>query len=230
MENKILSMHQPNFLPWIGLFHKIAKSDVFIILDTVQFPRGKTIANRNSIKTPNGAFELVVPISKPKGNNGKVSYREIGFGNSKWMDKILKTIEMSYKKAPYFREYNAYLQQLFTINNFAALNIKFIKDTASFLNISTDIKLLSDLKIPEWEDKNAFIANLARQNDCNIYLSGQGGKKYNNKEHLQQKGISLKYNTFAPFQYSQLHGEFIPFLSVIDLIFNMGKTERNFFL
>lgn len=59
----ILSMHQPNFIPWIGFFDKIEKSDVFVLLDDVQYPRGKSVANRNKILGKNGVVEMVVPIS-----------------------------------------------------------------------------------------------------------------------------------------------------------------------
>ncbi|MBD3224736.1 MAG: hypothetical protein GF313_08400, partial [Caldithrix sp.] len=74
----LMAMHQANYLPWIGYFYKMMQSDVFVYLDNVQYPRGQSFAARNRIKTPNGPSYLTVPISLPKGQKGKASYREVG--------------------------------------------------------------------------------------------------------------------------------------------------------
>jgi hypothetical protein len=95
----IVSVHQPNFIPWLGFFDKIAASDIFVILDEVQFPRGKSVANRNKIKTSDGIFELVIPITHPHGNNRISNYTEVSFSNKDWMRKILKTIHQNYQKS-----------------------------------------------------------------------------------------------------------------------------------
>ena len=69
-----LAVHQPNYLPWLGWFHKLAAADVFVYLDAVQFPRGRSFAARNRIKTPNGVAWLTVPVSVPKGRDGKATW------------------------------------------------------------------------------------------------------------------------------------------------------------
>ena len=86
-----MAMHQPNYVPWLGYFHKLASADWFVHLDAVQFPRGQSFAARNRIKTPNGAAWLTVPVSRPHGRDGRVAYDEIGFADAGWRDKHLKT-------------------------------------------------------------------------------------------------------------------------------------------
>ncbi|NOX90296.1 MAG: WbqC family protein, partial [Calditrichaeota bacterium] len=90
-KRRIMAMHQPNYIPWLGYFYKIAKADIFVYLDIVQFPRGKSFAARNRIKTPNGATYLTIPVSLPKGKEGKVLYTEVRFADEQWKKKHLKS-------------------------------------------------------------------------------------------------------------------------------------------
>jgi len=226
-DSKILSIHQPNFLPWIGYFDKINKSDVFVILDEVQLPRGKSVANRNKIKTPQGEMELVVPISKPKGNEGKVTYREARIADGKWAKKALKAIELNYSKAPFFDKYFSVIKDLFSKGDFCQMNVDFIKYVVKELEINTEIELLSR-KEGEYGNKNDLIVNLCRHFDANVYLSGKGAQKYNDPLYLKQYGIKLEYQEFEHPVYTQLHGEFIPYLSVLDLLMNHGPQSKNY--
>lgn len=223
----ILSIHQPNFLPWLGYFDKINKSDIFIILDNVQMPRGKSIANRNAIKTSRGKSELVVPLTKPKGFEGKVTYNMVQTADQKWAGKALKTIELNYAKATYFKKYFPVLQNLFEQKNFCRMNIDFVKYAASELEIDTPIILLSDLT-KNFGTKNELIVNLCHHFNADIYLSGKGAKKYNDREYMNKKGIELVYQQFEHPVYQQLHGEFIPCLSVMDLLMNHGPESKQY--
>lgn len=223
----ILSMHQPNFIPWLGYFIKIRESDVFVILDNVQFPRGKSLANRNYIKSAQGSQEIVVPISKPKGYEGKVTYRSIYFGDKKWVKKTLRTIEMNYKKAPYFDQYFPLLEEFFRMDDFCRMNIAFIRFILSELKIDTPVYLLSELGNAEYS-KNDLIIHLCNLFGADVYLSGKGAQKYNDKERLNVNGIRLEYLSFEHPVYPQLHGDFISHLSVIDLLFNNGSESYKY--
>ncbi|MGM0503189.1 MAG: WbqC family protein [Bacteroidota bacterium] len=229
MINKVLSIHQPNFIPWLGFFYKIALSDIFVILDTVQYPRGKSVANRNKIKSPNGIIELVVPITRPKGQEGKASYKEVAFADKKWSRKALKTIQNSYSKAPFFESYYNYLSELFQHDSFSEMNIKFIYDTVEKLGLSTQIIKLSDFATSAFGQKNDLIINLCKETGASIYLSGMGAKKYNNQELLNKNNITLKYMEYQHPEYPQINGEFISHLSIIDLFFNTGDGAKNYF-
>ncbi|MCF8307719.1 MAG: WbqC family protein [Bacteroidales bacterium] len=224
---KVLSIHQPNFLPWIGYFDKIKKSDVFVILDEVQIPRGKSVANRNKIKTPQGEMELVVPISKPKGNEGKITYLMARIADDKWTKKALKAIEHNYSKSPFFDKYFSIIKELFSQGDFCQMNVDFIKYVVKELEINTEIELLSQQK-GEFGNKNELIVNLCRHFDANVYLSGKGAKKYNDTSYLNRFDIQLEYQEFEHPVYDQLHGKFIPYLSVLDLLMNHGPQSKNY--
>mgnify|MGYP006305196201 CR=1 FL=1 len=223
----ILSMHQPNFIPWLGYFDKIKKSDVFVILDNVQYPRGKSVANRNKIKIAQDSKEIVVPISRPKGYEGKVTYRGVEFGDLKWYKKALKTIQMNYSRAPFFDYYYTKLESLFQMDNFCEMNIAFIKFAMDELKIDTPVYLLSDSGNVNYF-KNDLIIYLCNTNGADVYLSGKGAQKYNDEEKLNAHGIQLKYLSFEHPVYPQLHGEFISHLSVIDLLFNCGDESYKY--
>ena len=226
-DHRVLSIHQPNFIPWIGYFNKIAKSDVFIILDDVQYPLGKTIANRNKIKTAQGELELVVPISIPKENDNIAPYTDVNFADNKWNRKILKTIQRNYSKAPFFSTYFPYLEKLFVqANNFCEMNIDFINFIVNELSINTEIMRLSELRKEQISGKkNDLIIELCTFCHADIYLSGKGAKKYNNEALMNENGISLHYQEYIADPYEQLYGDFIPNLAIIDALFNCGKND-----
>jgi hypothetical protein len=226
---KILSIHQPNFIPWLGFFDKISSSDIFIILDNVQYPRGKSIANRNKIKGSNGSIiELVVPISKPKGTEGKVSYKSVSFAENKWSKKILRSIEMNYRKALFFDEYYSKIREIFNSVNFCEMNIEFIYFVLNELDINTNIVRLSEIE-SSFGKKNSLIIDLCKYFEADTYLSGTGASKYNNTSLLKESNIDLIYQSYDHPVYRQLKGEFIPNLSVLDLIFNHGTNSKKYF-
>ena len=227
-ERKVLAIHQPNFLPWLGYFDKIKKSDIYVILDTVQVPRGKSIANRNKIKSAQGELELVVPIKKPKGNEGKVTYNEVEIADNKWAKKALKAIELNYKKAEYFDRYFPILKEIFDYTDFCQMNIAFINYVNKELDIKTPVHLLSELGSEDLGQKNELIINICQHFNANVYLSGKGAKKYNDPELLNNHGISIEYQEFEHPVYKQLHGEFIPYLSVIDILMNLGPDSKKY--
>ena len=224
---KVLSMHQPNFFPWLGYFDKIRKSDVFVILDEVQIPRGKSVANRNKIKSAQGELELVVPLAKQKGYEGKITYTMARMGDHKWHKKALKAIELNYSKAPYFDRYFSLVKKLFDYNDFCRMNVEFIRFVTNELEINTSLKLLSEID-GTLGNKNELIVNLCRFFDANVYISGKGARKYNDLDYLNDNGIKLEYQEFEHPVYEQLHGEFIPYLSVLDLLMNHGPESKNY--
>ncbi len=223
----ILSVHQPNFIPWIGYFHKIACSDIFILLDQVQYPRGKSVANRNKIKTINGVVELVVPISKPKGNEGKINYNELSFADPQWYVKILKTIYYSYSKSPYFTEVYVWIEHLFQMTNFCEMNIRFIEELTLKLKLNTIIKKQSEFNLDTALKNNDLIIALCQINQATEYLSGTGAKAYNDQEMYNSNSIKLSYTNFKHPVYQQLYGEFESNLFILDVLFNLGFEETS---
>lgn len=215
-----LAVHQPNYLPWPGYFSKMAQCDIFVILDTVQFPRGSSIANRNLIKTPDGIQLLTVPVKRK--SSGLQRYNEV-LVLPGWRKKHLKALKLYYAKAPYFAEVFPQLEQVLPDSGYLLdINIAFIKLVYVLTKLDTKLVFLSSLPQFAGLRKNELIAALCRRFSADTYLSGRGGAVYNQPETFEKSGLKLEYQKYLPSAYPQLWGNFIPNLSIVDMLFNCG--------
>jgi hypothetical protein len=221
--DKVFAMHQPNYLPWLGYFSKIAATDVFVVLDSVQYPRGTSFAARNRIKTSNGPAYLTVPVSVPKGNEGRASYLDIRCVDQKWRRKHLKSLELAYKRAPHYDEVVEMFQgALVDGTSLVDINLSLITTIARYLGIETEMVRLSEL-LDEHGQKSHLIVDIGAAIGAGTYLSGTGGgQEYNDEDLLRQHGIELRYSDFEVKEYPQLWGPFEPRLSALDALFNCG--------
>lgn len=216
-----LSIHQPNFLPWLGLIDKIKNSDIFLIMDNVQFEE-KQFQNRTKIKTSQGDKWLTVPIhyQRPQKIN-----EVLLCDYQKAREKILKTIKVNYSKAPYFDKYyknlRAVLEQDY--KDLLRLNVGIIVWLKEEFHIKTEIKLASSINDTDGEKKEQWIIDTCKKLGADTYLSGTGGcMTFIRPEHFQENGIKFKWQTFNHPKYEQPWGEFVPNLSAIDYLFNKG--------
>ena len=225
---KTIGIHQPNFLPWLGYFFKIKKSDVFIYLDTVQYTKN-SYQNRNKIKTPQGEQWLAVPVLT-KGKFGQATHEVEINPQEKWKDKILKTLEMNYKKAPfftaYFEKFKALLEKN-TSSKLAAICIELIEWTCQELAINTPRQKASELNIPPELKSTDMLVEICKRSGADTYLSGSGGQHYQEEEKFKQANIGLAYSSFKYPEYEQLWKEFVPNLSIIDTLFNCGPKTKD---
>jgi len=221
---RTVSIHQPNYIPWLGFFYKMAKADIFVLLDDVLHSK-QSYTNRVNIKTANGIKRLTVPLAKKE-----IEIKDIPiFNDKKWNKSHIKLIHDSYCKAPYFSKYYYELEKIYErqweyLVDFNIENILFIKQK---LNINTEIIKSSELNLDE-EDKNRRNLNICKELGGNIYLSGDGGgKQYNLEKMFWDEGLEVKYTNFHHPIYKQLWGEFEPGLSAVDLLFNEGDHSHN---
>lgn len=227
---KVVGIHQPNFLPWLGFFDKIAKSDVFVLIDNVQFVKGH-ICNRNKIKNNQSeAVWITVPVSNKKGTD--VNFNELPIAyEQNWGTSIINQIRGSYGGAPYFDRYMEKLSHYFTEKEYDSLgdlNISLIKFCCTELGITTDLVTASQID-EEFGTNNDLNIGICKYFEADTYLSGQGAKKYNDEDQFEKAGIQLKYQQFDHPEYKQLFKGFIPNLSVIDLLLNEGPDAGRFF-
>ena len=225
----IVSIHQPNYLPWLGYFNKIIKSDVFVIFDDVQFPIGKKgfFGNRNQIKTNSGQLWLTVPVldrSKCKNfNDIKVNYNG-------WNEKHIKNIENFYRKSEYFDVYYKDIENILSqeYDNFSELSTKLITYFMNIMNINT--KLVYSSEICKDVDLTGMdkIFYILEQLKADTYISsdGPGSRRYIKDEDFSDKNIKLIWQDFEHPTYKQMYGDFISHLSIIDLLFNCGDKSK----
>ena len=218
----IVAIHQPNFLPWIGYFYKMYKSDIFVFLDNVQFSKN-SYQNRVKIKTSQGAQWLTLPVFHKFGQLTK----DVRINNNeKWKEKHLKTIELNYKKAPYFNQIYDLLVKVYTNNKWELMtdfNIELITAICNFLDIKTKTIRASSLNTSG--SATELLIDIVKKVGGDIYLSGKGGMKYQNENRFKEENVTLIYTNFKHPVYPQLWGEFIEGLSIIDLLFNCGEES-----
>ena len=224
----IITIHQPEHLPWPGFFDKMAQSDIFVLLDDVQF-RKDYFQNRNKIKTRDGELFLTVPVLKSSTqliNEIKIN------NNEKWAKKHWKSIEANYQNAPFFIQYADDLKKIYDKKweNLSDLNIEIIKFIKVALGIKTKLVISSDLKTGG--EKTDHLINICNSLNASAYIAGRWALKleYFKPELFKEKNIKLLFHDYAPVEYHQLFPPFLPYMSTIDLLFNTGPDALNHIL
>jgi len=218
---KVVAIHQPNYLPWLGYFYKITNCDVFVFLDNVQYTKNSFI-NRNKIKTPQGAMWLTVGVLS-KGEYGQsISETKID-SNVSWNKNHWKSICQNYARSPYLDKYKEYLESIYQRQweYLADLNESLIKANCDMLSI-TNVEFIRASDLDLSGKGTELLINICQEVGADTYLSGFGGVKYMEEDKFRESGIELKYYNFENPTYHQLWGDFIPNLSIIDLLFNEG--------
>jgi hypothetical protein len=228
-----VAIHQPNFLPWLGYFDKLLRSDVFVLYDDVQFPRAKTVVNRVLIKTAHGPDWVTVPVGH-KGDLASIKDVRISPDPS-WKRKALRTIELNYSSAPYAKDYLPGLKAIIeeSTDELWRLNSDLIAWCAHQLGSQTRFLYSSDLCADEPEVRGSEkIQHLLKAAGATVYISGEsiGSRRYIDEEWFRREGVQLEWQRFRHPQYPQLHGDFAENLSIIDLIFNCGPASRSIML
>ena len=223
MNSMILTAHQPVYLPWLGLFHKIALSDTFVCFDEVQY-LPKDYMNRNKIKTNSGPLWLTVPVLRKGYRDLKTS--EIKINNSiDWQKKHLKSISLNYKDAPFFEKYISYFEQTYNQkwDYLTELNESMLKWFLKQLGIHVKFEKASSYDFKG--TKSELVLDMAKKLNATQYIFGSLGKDYANEKNFEDANIKIIFQHYKHPKYQQLHGEFIPHLSVLDLLFNCGPKS-----
>lgn len=213
-----VGIHQPDYIPWLGLFYKMYLSDVFIHLDDAQYSN-EAAHNYNKIKTPQGELRLKFPVEQHLGDlisNVRPKYE------LKWNEKHLKTLEMNYTKAPFFKDTFPEIKELLMTQfpNVADLNITFNEFIAGKFGIKPKFIRSSELNIHTKREEK--VIDLTKAVGGTRYISGNGARVYQTESHFTDRGVELTYLDYKPIVYPQFRGEFMPCMSVIDYIFNCG--------
>ena len=219
----ILTAHQPVYLPWLGLFHKIALSDLFCYFDIVQYQR-KDYNNRNKIKTSNGELWLSVPVESKNHLNKNVS--KILIVQDNWVKKHLKSIELNYKKTPFFKDYFPELQSILineSKNSLGYLNLKLLEYFMECLSIDTQIVKASDYSFDGIGSD--LVLDMCVRLGADSYIFGEQGKNYADVKAFKESEIVVEFQNYIHPVYRQMGRDFLPYMSIIDLLFNEGDKS-----
>jgi hypothetical protein len=222
----IIAIHQPNFLPWLGYFHKLATADAFVFLDDVQYSKN-SFTNRNRIKTHAGIQWLTVPL-RTSGRFGQTIGDVVTSPGTDWPRQHMNSFSSHYGKAAYFGETFALVRSGYlsarSETRLADFNISLIRAICDFLDLTPSFVRASTLNATG--NSTQLLVNICRELKATSYIAGMGALKYQEDAQFEEAGIQVRHCSFQPPSYPQLWGSFVPGLSVIDALMNCGKGTR----
>ncbi len=223
----IVSIMQPAYLPWLGYFHRVAVSDIHIVLDHVEIDRNSRtkFANRNKVRIREGWTWLTVPL-KTKGNSGHLFLNRLQIDNSSpWAEKHWGTIMQNYTRATYFASHARFFEEVYAHEwgCLTDLTREITRYLTQVLGLQTRFLFSSEMGVEG--QKDVLILNLCRAVGATHYLSGPLGREYLREPLFSEAGIQVIYHDYQHPRYPQRYPGFEPNMSVVDLVFNTGAKS-----
>ena len=222
----VISIHQPQYLPWLGYFDKIDRADIFVFLDDVQFKKNEW-QNRNKIKTARGWQWITVPVI----HKFPQEIRQVKINNTiNWRKQHLASLMINYQKAAHLDDYIDFFKNLYSREweYLSELNIYTIKNLLKILGIKTKLVKSSELKLAG--KSTEYLVNISKRLGASGYISGEGGRSYLELDKFKHNTIEVFFQDFKCPRYRQLYCQsqrFLENLSIVDLLFNEGKESLN---
>lgn len=224
-----VSIMQPAYLPWLGYFDRLSKSDLHIILDHVNLDgNSKTkFANRNKVRTPEGWTWLTVPL-RSKGKHGSLLLNVVEITEeSTWKTKHWQTLKSCYSRSPYFNKHRDFFEQIYAREWVKLIDL--LRTTGDYLRavIGITCQILNSSELRVSGEKDELIFNLCREVGATKYISGPFGRDYLNAQSFSEAGIDLVFHEYSHPNYMQVFSGFEPNMSIVDLLFNHGPESKN---
>jgi hypothetical protein len=222
----LVTMHQPNYLPWIGLFSKVMLTDCFVIMDTFKYTR-HGITHRNKIRTNTGSGYLTIPISKEFAT---AKIKDVALPQDKaWQEIHWQSIYQNYVKTGFFKNYSNFFEKLYKQDFYYLwqINLDIIRYMLKSFEINVEIIMASDLNIDASLKHTDIIIAILKNIGVNTYLSGPSGRDYLELEKFHQNNLNCRFAQFKHPVYKQRYPGFVPNLSAIDLLFNIGPQSSH---
>ena len=219
----ILSIHQPSYFPWLGLLNKIAKSDIYLVMDEVQLS-DSAFQNRNLFLSPEGKAKYLT-IGFNKNDYFSRRFCDLEITQADWQEKHLNMLKSYYGKHRFFYEVMPFIEPVFH-NVYSLLFepvIESMRISMGLLDISTKIVYQHELEYERTAKKNDLVLALVQAIGADIYLAGTGSKNYMQLQAFEAQGIHVEFNHFVHPEYPQNKlSQFEPGISCLDLLFNVG--------
>jgi len=222
----VVVIEQPNYVPWVGYFDLVDRSDIFVIYDDVQYTI-RDWRNRNMLKTPQGLKWITVPVYDKGRMNMRVNEVNIKY-TVNWYEQHLKLFYHMYHKCPFFDDAYGILEKelMKKPEKLSDLDISLIRSVSDYLGIKTKFDLSSNY--PSNKKKLDRILELCEIENTTEYLSGPKAANYINPEEFEKRKIKLEYINYSYGVYDQPYGDFTPYVSILDTIACLGKETINY--
>lgn len=218
---------QPAYIPWLGYFDRISKSDIHIILDDVAMDKSsKTkFTNRNKIRTPNGWSWLTVPLQSVSRSDEKVIYDLKISSDNNWTEKHWKSIRSNYSRSPYYSRYSHFFEKFYG-QEWTYL-VSMLEESTRYLfqELGIQTQRLKSSELSPQSKKADLILELCTKVGATTYLSGPFGRDYLDEGAFKKAGIELQYHDYDHPRYNQSFDGFEPYMSIVDLLFNHGEKS-----
>ena len=218
----LVAIHQPEHMPWLGFFEKMLRADVFVLLDDVQFSKGD-FQNRNRVKGQGGAQWLTVPVAQRSGQR----IDEVEVAGDAWRAKHWKTLRSCYARAAHFGEFAGVFEEFYARPwaKLSELNVEAIRMLARAFGVEKEFVFSSTLGAGG--QKSELVLNICKAVGATRYYSGRAGSTYLDAEAFRRAGVEIVVQEFEHPVYEQLFMNeqgFVPNLSAVDLLFNLGAA------
>ena len=224
----IIAIHQPNYLPYLGFFEKMKKSDIFVIYDDAQFEKGE-FQHRNRIRIYHGWKWLTVPVETKHIpiNEIKIKNEVATWKGVKWSDAHFKDILDNYKDTPYYSVYEKEIKKIYNkrYDKLIELNMELITFLMKAFDIDVDIVFSSELGFTSKSTER--LVEIVEGLNGKVYLSGLKGRDYLDVPLFEKRGITVEFQDFKHPVYKQRYDMFEPNMSAIDALFNMGEMPKS---
>lgn len=216
---------QPMFFPWVGFFEQIRLADRFVHYDDVQMPQGRSFMSRVQIKTLDGTKWLTVPIKRA----GKQLIKDVEIDHSrKWKRSHIGILKQSYKNTKHGSCVMSLVDGVYNYNtdSLAEFCISGIEHVSEYLGIECEFSRSSNYGFTSISsDKLIDIVELL---NGDVYITGHGAKNYLDHEKFESNNIDVEYMKYEYAKYKQMNGDFTPYVSILDLIANMGVNASKY--
>lgn len=226
----ICTIHQPNFFPWMGYFNKIARADIFIFLNQVDYEKSghsmQCYTNRVGILKNEKASWIRCPVIR---EHGPQPIHTVRINDTlDWRNDLKKTIRECYQTTKYYNTISGYIFALidYKTEYVSEYNMYIVSELAKQLELKAKLVRQDQFHIKGHSTK--LLIELIKASQCDSYLYGSGGKKYQQNEIFGEQGIKLIYQDFRTPYYEQVSSTFVPGLSILDTLFHCGfERTRN---
>ena len=218
----IVTIHQPEHMPWLGFFDKVRQAEFFVFLDNVQY-RHKYFQNRNKIRSSNGVTWLNVPVLTEGRREQLINEVEIDNRQCRWREKCWRTISLNYHKAPFFEKYRSFLEKLYEREWYLLSDLNEFIITSIVRGLNFNVKLIRASELPVSGSGERLILDICKELSASTYISGVSGIAGRGRafeSEFSKEGIKMVYQQFYHPIYKQVYEPFTPYMSIIDLLLN----------
>lgn len=221
-----VSISQPMYFPWVGMLQQIGMSDIYVFYEDVQFSKG-SFTNRVQIKTKDESRWLTVPLRDH--HLGQLIDEVKLDDRQNWQSKHISILKQSYSEAPYCADMIALVDSVFSQKNETLSDLSKASTIAlaEYLDLADGCNFVSSSGIAEKEKSTARVLGLCRHFEARNYLTAHGAADYLDHELFEQQGINVYYIDYQLIEYDQLHNDFTPYVSALDIVANIGQQSSH---